>query len=157
MTDYRRLLGISGKNLDRFFYEGNLGALYTPERTEFRIWSPIALSVKLCLYKTGSDSEAGAGVIGTYNMVKDGATGVWSYTSEGDMNGVYYTYRINHECIGERETADIYSRAVGVNGNRSMVVDLSKTNPDNWESDKSVLFDRPTDAIIWEVQVRDFS
>ena len=157
MTDYRRLLGISGKNLDRFFYEGNLGALYTPERTEFRIWSPIALSVKLCLYKTGSDSEAGAGVIGTYNMVKDGATGVWSYTAEGDMNGVYYTYRINHECIGERETADIYSRAVGVNGNRSMVVDLSKTNPDNWESDKRVLFDRPTDAIIWEVQVRDFS
>lgn len=157
MTDYKKLLSVSGKNLDRFYFDGELGAIYSKSATEFRLWSPAALSVKLCLFKTGSDKEVGAENLGVFSMTLDKETGVWSYKAEGDLHGVFYSYLVNHEGIGERETADIYCKACGVNGNRSMVVDLSKTNPEGFENDKRVLLDKPTDAIIWEVQVRDFS
>lgn len=157
MTDYKKLLSVSGKSLDRFYFDGELGAIYSKSATEFRLWSPAALSVKLCLFKTGSDKEEGAENLGVFSMTLDKETGVWSYKAEGDLHGVFYSYLVNHEGIGERETADIYCKACGVNGNRSMVVDLSKTNPEGFENDKRVLLDKPTDAIIWEVQVRDFS
>ncbi len=161
MTDYKKLLLVSGKNLDKFYFDGELGSLYSKEETEFRLWSPIAISVKLCLFKTGSDTQQGAADLGTHNMEKlmdgDKWTGVWSYKIKGDLHGIFYTYLVNHEGIGERETADIYCKACGVNGNRSMVVDLKKTNPEGFDTDRRVLLEKPTDAIIWEVQVRDFS
>ncbi|MDO5123769.1 MAG: type I pullulanase [Eubacteriales bacterium] len=157
MTDYKKLLTVSGKNLDGFYFDGELGSLYSKESTEFRLWSPTAHSVKLRLFSTGSDAEQGAEDLGVFPMTLDKATGVWSYKVQGDLDGTYYTYLVCHEGIGERETADIYCKACGVNGNRSMVVDLSKTNPDGFDTDKRVLLKRPTDAIIWEVQVRDFS
>ena len=56
-----------------------------------------------------------------------------------------------------KETYDIYAKACGVNGKRSMVVDLSKTNPEGWENDKHILVNNQTDASVWEVSVADFS
>ena len=55
------------------------------------------------------------------------------------------------------EAVDPYARAVGVNGNRSMVIDLSSTNPEGWENDKRVTPQNITDANIYELHVRDFS
>lgn len=157
MNNYKHILAHSGASLDRFYYDGQLGAIYSKGHTEFRLWSPIATSVKVRFYRTGSDAESGAGIIGTYNMTKDEQTGVWSYNSPGDLDGIYYTFLVTHQFIGERETGDIYAKAAGVNGNRSMVINLAHTNPEGWDEDKNILFDKPTDAVIWEVQVRDFS
>ncbi len=157
MTKYKEILNTSGAILDKFYFDGELGALYTKNSTTFKLWSPIAEGVKLRLYKTGSDSEPGAGIIGTYPMEKDEISGVWSYTVEGDLAGVYYTYLVSHPYFGTRETADIYGKAAGVNGQRSMVIDLDTTDPEGWDKDERILFDRPTDAIVWEVHVRDFS
>ncbi len=157
MNNYKHILTESGSKLDKFKYDGELGAIYSKDSTEFRLWSPIASCVKLRLFTTGSDAEAGASVIGTYEMTKNHQTGVWSYTVQGDLNGIYYTYLVSHPQMGERETGDIYAKAAGVNGNRSMVIDLDTTDPEGWDKDERILFDRPTDAIIWEVQVRDFS
>ena len=44
-----------------------------------------------------------------------------------------------------------------MNGQRSMVVDLSTTNPEGWENDKHVLVQNQTDASVWEISVADFS
>ena len=105
-----------------------LGATYTPTSTTFKTWSPDASSVSLKLYATGSDSESGAGALGIYAMTKDTTTGVWSVKIDGDLKNVYYTYVVN--VYGNvKETQDVYSKAVGVNGNRSMVVDLDSTRP----------------------------
>ncbi len=133
-----------------------LGAVYSPASTTFKTWSPDASSVSLKLYATGSDSESGAAVLGTYAMTKDTTTGVWSVKVDGDLKNVYYTYVVN--VYGNvKETQDVYSKAVGVNGNRSMVVDLDSTDPEGWTNDKHVLFDNASDAVVWEVHVRDFS
>lgn len=138
-------------------YSGSdLGATYTKASTTFKVWAPSATKVQIKRYKTGSDDEAGAGVIETKDMTKNASNGVWSITVGGDLSGTYYTYLVTVN--GKtNETQDVYSTATGVNGNRSMVVDLSSTNPDGWNKDTHKLVQNQTDAVIWEVQVRDFS
>ena len=151
-----------------YAYDGDLGALYTPDATTFKVWAPLATEVKLNRFATGSDDEDGAQDLGTVEMEKlmenERWTGVWTITISGDIVNTYYTYTItnpNHiyNSTGPKtvETQDPYSYAVGVNGNRSMVVDLSKTDPVDWDRDSHVFTDEQTDAIIWEVHVKDFS
>lgn len=138
-------------------YDGaDLGFTYSPESTSFKVWAPSAEQVLLKLYTTGSFHESGAQVLGIKQMLFDEKTGVWSATVEGNLDKIYYTYVIKTD-KGTHETQDVYSKAVGVNSVRSMVVDMNSTNPEGWENDKHVLLDKPNDAIIWEVHVRDFS
>lgn len=141
---------------EKAYDETGLGSVYSKTSTTWKTWSPEATDVKVKLYKTGSDSESGAGVIGTYPLTKDAETGVWSTTLTGDYKDVYYTYLVTVN--GQtNETQDVYSKAVGVNGNRSMVVDLDSTDPEGWDNDEHVLFDSASEAVVWEVHVRDFS
>ena len=151
-----------------YAYDGELGAIYSPNATTFKVWAPLATEVKLNRYATGSDREEGAANLGTTQMEKlmDGEkwTGVWTVTVDGDIVNTYYTYTITNpdhiyhsSGFVTHETQDIYSHAVGVNGDRSMVVDLDKTDPEGWNDDHHVFTDSQTDAIIWEVQVKDFS
>ncbi|NLK96238.1 MAG: type I pullulanase, partial [Clostridiales bacterium] len=143
-------------SLDSQAYSGNdLGATYTKSKTTFKVWAPTASDVKVKRYKTGSDSESGSGVIATDSMTK-GSNGVWSIEISGDLKNNYYTYLVTVDGR-TNETVDIYAKAVGVNGNRGMVIDLDSTDPAGWGNDKHVLYDNPTDAIVWEGHVRDFS
>lgn len=142
--------------LDEQAYNGNdLGATYSKGSTTFKVWAPTAKRVAVKLYATGSSDEEGASDISTTTMTK-GDKGVWTAKVSGDHKNQYYTYLITNNGI-TTETADVYSKAVGVNGNRSMVVDLPSTDPEGWKEDKHVLYDDPTDAVVWEVHVRDFS
>ena len=138
------------------YNEQNLGANYSKSSTEFKVWSPEASAVKVKLYATGSDSESGAAVLGTYNLKKNSSTGMWSVTVNGDFKNTYYTYLVTVNGT-TNETQDVYSKATGVNGNRSMVVDLDSTDPDGWDNDNHVLFNNAQEAVVWEVHVRDFS
>ena len=139
-----------------YTYTGSdLGANWTAEGTTFRLWAPTASAVSVNLYATGSDSEAGAAALGTYAMTKD-VNGTWIVTIHGDLNGVYYTYSVTRK--GETvEACDPYARTTGVNGNRAMVINLDSTDPEGWENDDYVTVDNYTDAVIWELHVRDFS
>ena len=138
--------------VDNYIYTGNdLGAYIDGSATTFKVWAPTASKVVLNLYSAGNGGSAIANV----EMVK-GEKGVWSHTAETCGHGTYYTYTVTTSA-GTQETPDPYARAAGVNGNRSMVVDLSKTNPENWAKDKVISLDSYTDAVIWEIHVRDFS
>ena len=142
--------------LDKFAYYGDdLGANYTEKSTTFKVWSPKASAVSVDIYEKGSEEEGGKS-IRSHKLTLDKKSGVWSVTISGNLLGKYYDYAVTH---GEetKRTADVYARACGVNGKRSMVVDLSKTNPDNWENDAHVTVANPTNASVWEVSVADFS
>src|SRR5699024_10804589 len=65
-------------------------------------------------------------------------------------------YEFNHEGI-ITEAPDLYSQAVGLNGDRTAIINLDKKNPKDWEKDQHVMQKHITDAIIWEVHVEDFS
>lgn len=153
VTDYQAYAA----NLDKSAYSGSdLGASYSKKATTFKVWSPNAASVRVNIFEHGSDNEGDAGSIMSRAMSLDKTTGVWSVTINGDLLNKYYTYSITHGKT-TKETADVYAKACGVNGQRSMVVDLSTTNPDGWENDKHVLVQNQTDASVWEISVADFS
>ena len=153
VTDYQTYAA----NLDKSAYSGNdLGASYSKKATTFKVWSPNAASVRVNIFEHGSDNEGDAGSIMSRAMSLDKTTGVWSVTINGDLLNKYYTYSVTHGKT-TKETADVYAKACGVNGQRSMVVDLSTTNPEGWENDKHVLVQNQTDASVWEISVADFS
>lgn len=127
-------LNLTIVSLDKYYYDGELGFIYTPERTVFKLWDPTATSVKLNRYATGTDGEAGAQSYGSWEMTKlmDGSswTGVWTCTLDGDIKGSYYAYSVDGE-----EIPDPWSQAVGFDGKRSMVFDEWDATASGWDSD----------------------
>lgn len=138
-----------------YTYTGDdLGAVWTPEKTIFRVWAPMADEVYVNLYESGD--AAAQDLLESLAMTRD-VNGTWVLEAEGDRNGVYYTYRT---VTGgeEAEACDPYARTTGVNGDRAMVIDLDSTDPEGWENDSNPhAGEKITDAIIYELHMRDFS
>ena len=132
------------------YYTGPLGPDYAPGGTCLRLWAPTAEAVTVTLYHKGD----GGAVLGTEPLVR-GAHGVWSIWLPGEQHGRYYTFAVTVDGI-TRETGDPYARAAGVNGVRSMIVDLARTAPSGWERDVRPTIP-PAQRAVWEVSVRDFS
>ena len=130
----------------------NLGLTYSAHQSIFRIWSPPASEVQLIFYKTGIGGEP----VSTLTMKKD-VNGTWIATVPGDQKGKFYVFRV--KIIGKwmEEVTDPYAKIVGVNGKRAMVGSLAATNPPGWNADKSPAFKSKTDAVIYELHVRDAS
>ena len=139
----------------KYTYHGDdLGAVWTPEATTFRLWAPTAAAVKLNLYKSGT--EGTDDLIERIEMTSD-INGTWVAAKSGDLNGVYYTYLVdvNGKSV---EACDPYARTTGVNGKRAMVIDLTSTNPEGWENDTDPNAALGiTDSVIYELHVRDLS
>ncbi len=134
-------------------YQGDdLGLRYTPEKSTFKVWSPTAEVMELRLY----DKALGGKVRKTLSMSR-GNDGVWVKEENRDLLGTYYTFRIKQQGKWLNEVPDPYAKACGTNGLRAMVVDLKKTNPKGWAQDKSPAFNNKTDAILYEIHVRDAS
>lgn len=134
-------------------YSGeDLGMTLTPDGFQFRIWAPLADEVQLSLYKT----SLGGDPLQRMNMQK-AENGTWIIGVPGERNGMFYTFRTRIAGKWNDEVPDPYVKLVGVNGRRGYIGDLQKTNPENWSSDLSPAFRKATDAIIYELHVRDAS
>ena len=139
---------MSKKNL--VTYEGNdLGAVYSKDQTSFRIWAPTAESVSICFYANGDGGEADEVV-----EMEKSEGGTWLYVKNGDLHKLYYTYKVTVDGV-TRESNDPYAKAAGVNGKRSMVVDLEKTNPEGFAEDKGPEVKKWTDIIVYETSILD--
>lgn len=128
----------------------DLGAVINEDKTTFKVWAPTASKVVLNLFTQGHDVPSYKDVPMHYTQ-----KGVWEHT-ECCGHGTYYTYTVTTDA-GTQTAADPYAKSAGVNGDRSMVIDLSKTNPEGWENDSFKGTKTYTEAVIWEVHVRDFS
>lgn len=126
-----------------------LGAFCSPEGTRIYLWAPTAEAVFLHIYPSGNHTKAGETV-----PMEKGKQGVWSYRSARNLDGWYYDFDVTVEGKTCR-TADPYAKACGVNGKRSMVIDLKKTDPAGWENDKAPA--ATPETVIWELHVKDFS
>ena len=126
-----------------------LGAFCGREGTLFRLWAPTAEAVELLLYAQGMGGEAVERI-----PMAPADKGVWSYETPHNLDGLYYAYEVTVDHT-TRTTADPYARACGVNGLRSMVLDLRRTDPVNW--DKDVPPAQTPERIIYELHVKDFS
>ncbi len=134
-------------------YHGkDLGVSYTPRKTTFRVWAPPAESIIVRIFDQGQDGN----ILETLEMKED-VQGTWVLELEGDWKNRYYTYQATIDGELMQEVPDPYARAVGVNGDRGMIVDLASTDPEGWETDERPELESFSDMIIWEIHVRDFS
>jgi pullulanase len=132
---------------DRFYYEGELGVSYQKEASTFKLWAPTATEAELVFYDGNGEQK-----ISLKRMDK----GVWQQTVEGDLDGTVYMYRVRVDRTW-REAVDPYAKAVTVNGKKGVVVNLDDTEPEHFRETKRPVFKQVTDAIIYEVHIRDFS
>ena len=136
-----------------YTYNGELGAVYSKIGTTFTLWAPTASDVKVALYGTDGKNIGEAEKV--LPMTK-GENGSWSLNLAGDQKGQFYNYLVTIDGT-TNEVVDPYAKAVGVNGNQGLVVDLASTNPEGWNEDTKPVLEDPTDAIIYEMHIRDFS
>jgi pullulanase len=135
----------------KFTYKGDdLGNIYKKDSTAFRLWAPTATKVELLTF-----SSSTSGVKSRFPMKSD-VQGTWVHSLDGDQDGLIYAYNV--EVYGEENVAvDPYARAAVENGKRSVVVNLDTTNPKGWNEEKPDFSGNPTDAVIYELHVRDLS
>lgn len=133
-----------------YYYDGELGAIYTAESTTFKVWSPVSTSIVLNIYDNGSSGAATEQV----EMIR-GDKGVFSATLEGDYAGKYYTYTVtNYAHPDGFEVVDPYAKSAGLNGVRGQIVDFAASNPDGWENVSPIAYDRK-ELVVWETHVAD--
>ena len=144
---------------EQYCYDGELGAIYRADATEFRVWSPISKTIKLRIYDNGTpvniDRNRGSNEYTEYEMTK-GEKGVWTCEVEGDLGGKYYTYVVTNYKFTNQEIVDPYAKSTGVNGLRGMIVDFSKTNPEGWENVKIHEY-QSTELTVYETHIADLT
>lgn len=138
---------------DAYYYDGDdLGATWSKDKTDFRVWAPTAEEVVLNLYEAGNPIEDD--LIESIPMTAD-VNGTWVASKEGDLNGTYYTYSVTID-DATREACDPYARTTGINGKRAMVINLDSTDPEGWNKDKNPhAGESINDAVIYELHIRD--
>lgn len=144
-------------NSDEFlsypFYGGSdLGVTYTKTQTTIRVWAPTAEAIELRIYKAGHGGSAIR-----IDQFEKAESGTWLIKIQGDLNGYFYTTRVCDSLGWLNETPGIDAKAVGVNGHRGLIFDPEQTHPEGWESDQRIACEHATDAVIYELHIRDFS
>ena len=139
--------------ISKYTYTGNdLGVTYTKKATTLRVWAPTAKAVNVVTYKESNSPYSS----GKLTPMKYDVKGTWVATLKGDQDGTVFNYRVQVNGFNN-EAVDPYVRATTVNGLRGVIVDLSSTNPKGWGMTKPRFSGKPTDAIIYELHVRDLS
>ncbi len=142
-------------------YDGNdLGLTYSAASSTFKVWAPTSDSISLRIYDTGTplavDATLGSDGYFDHEMVL-GEKGVWSVSVNGDLHGKYYTYFVKNYAFPDgAETADPYGRAAGVNGDRTMILDLATTNPEGWD-EVELKEIKNTELVVYELHVADLT
>lgn len=139
---------------DRFIGEGGK---YWPQtnKTVFTVLAtPQAKQVLLRLYKAGQGGKP----VKTVKMTKLPPFD-FAYCAEvkGDWRGYFYTFDATGTKKRWNESPGIVAQAVGVNGQRGYVIDMSTTDPEGWDRDERPVVKSPADLVIYEMHHRDFS
>ena len=158
--DMKAKTSLTPDQIDKIYggYEGELGSLYTPQKTTFKVWSPLAEKVVVKLFKNDKDKNP----YKTVDMTKEKEHGVWSAAVNEDLAGQFYQYDVTIN--GNTRTAlDPYAKSMaGFNSNeesigKGAIVDLDKTDPQGWSNDEYVEVKDQEDVLIYEMSVRDFT
>jgi pullulanase len=136
-----------------------LGATVGPGSTRFALWAPTARHVALCLHTSG-DGPARR----IESLQRDALTGVWSSQLRGDLSGQYYTFLVDVHVddvgVVRNRVTDPYAVSLTTDSRRGYIADLrsSRLKPPAWDTTPSpARVQAATDAVIYELHVRDFS
>ena len=111
---------------------------YSPSETVFKLFAPANAQ---CFVVVGNDTL----------QMEQMADTLWTATAYGDRKGETYQFLVDGQA-----SPGIFAKAVSVNGERGVVVDLRDSDPEDWASDKPVRR-LPQDIVVYEMHHRDFS
>ncbi|MFD3678254.1 alpha-amylase family glycosyl hydrolase [Streptomyces sp. NPDC058613] len=122
--------------------DGTLGALYTPTKTTFRIWSP-------------DSSQVSVTVGGTTHTLQpadvNGYTDVYQAVVPGNWKNHAYQFR-----VGNNTVRDPYARMVKPGSTEGIVMDVDAIEPTGGWAPRPAITKRE-DAVIYEMNVRNFT
>ena len=137
----------------------DLGATVTTRGTQFKLWAPTAQAVSLCLH---ADAQAPAQRVQA--LARDARSGVWSLRQRQDLTGHYYTYLVDVLVPGvglvRNRVTDPYALSLSSNSRRTWIgrLDQAALQPVGWDTTlRPATVKTATDAVIYELHVRDFS
>ena len=120
-----------------------------PEATTFQLFAPAtAKRVVVRIYNDGMGGKP----IKTVKMKRTEQAEVWQAEIKGNLMGKFYTFD-----MGKGECPGVFAKAVGVNGQRGAIVNLVKTDPEDWCCDTHPVIKSPADLVVYEMHHRDFS
>ena len=125
--------------------------LYSSSKTQFCFWSNVAEHMEVLIYDE-ADSPIGEAV-----ALKKGKNDFWKTTVKGDLAGKYYTVRSFQNGQWGLESPGIFAKAVSINGQRAAIIDMKATDPENWDKDVRPAMTDPTDIVVYETHLRDFT
>ena len=139
----------------------------TTDAPTLRLWAPTASSVQLNVY-----ANAAAQSPVSVSMTEDPASGVWSYTAADASwtNMTYYTYSVRvfsraapsslgYGAVVTNTVSDPYAVTLNADSTRGMIVNLADAaaTPAGWPGALPATSATPTDSVVYELHVRDFS
>ena len=143
--------------LDKFFSNKKLGSYVENKKTYFKLFTPSAIKVTLCLYNKPEEKNSKE-----YFLTKD-INGVWETELDGELYGKYYGYKVYHagddlSNSNKPICVDPYAKAVTsytayMNPRLAIV---TKEEKYDWEETSWVQRDW-RDLIIYEMHVRDMT
>ena len=120
-----------------------------PEATTFQLFAPAtAKRVVVRIYNDGMGGKP----IKTVKMKRTEQAEMWQAEIKGNLMGKFYTFD-----MGKGECPGVFAKAVGVNGQRGAIVNLVKTDPEDWCCDAHPVIKSPADLVVYEMHHRDFS
>ncbi|MDR0299126.1 MAG: type I pullulanase [Streptococcaceae bacterium] len=155
-------------------YDGALGAIYSPNSTTYKVWAPTTADTgisKVQLVDYGTNTSPTAPALSTYDMVQGkvsnpdnhtlNTVGLWTLTRSGDQKNTVYAYKVTYQDGTSVLVEDPYTVATILNGTRSVVVNPADTIPAGFSvkqgAEATWRVSSPTDAIIQEMNIRDFT
>ena len=131
--------------------------LYSPSKTQFTFWSNAAEQMEVRIYDNGQwTMDNGQESFETVALTKI-ENDYWTASVKGDLAGKFYTVRSYQNGEWAPEAPGIFAKAVSVNGQRAAIIDMKATNPEGWEADVRPAMTDPTDIVVYETHVRDFT
>ena len=133
---------------------------YSPSETVFKLFAPTEAS---CFVVVGDDTLAMEKTVGGEQLA-EGA--IWTATAPGDQEGKTYVFLVDGQA-----SPGVFAKAVTVNGQKGVIIDLRETDPEGWADDRCaplndmVAADSTSaegsngyaDWMVYEMHHRDFS
>jgi pullulanase len=124
-----------------------LGAFYTHQAATFRIFAPTAKTVSVVLYNDATGNEGR-----TVRELRSESNNLWSGSVRGDLLGRCYTYLLDErDQKRAREVLDPYATNSVASSSRGRITPMRDPVPPGPK------IESPTDAIVYEIHVRDFT
>lgn len=147
-VDLTALAGTS--EFDRKYrFDGPMGAIYQKDKTVFRLFSPLATEFYVKIRKPGESQF-------TFIKMERLDSGVYQAIVDGDLDSYQYLYfgKVNGRWV---EAVDPYAYSANANSRLGFVIDPAKALEEEDGSKGLSPFGSPSQAVIYEADVRDLT